>query len=868
MANKILCLFLSLLLLFSLFLPVFAAEETEETGLPETVITELYVSSPEGLLTLAENCRLDSYSQGLHVVLLRDIDLAGIDFPGIPLFCGTFDGGGHTISGLSITADGSSAGFFRYLSETAVVKDLTIAGTVAPQGSRSTVGGIVGENAGMIQDCVFQGNLSGSDKLGGIAGTNKVTGIIDSCRAEGLIHGDHFIGGIAGENMGVIRRCINKASVNITPQQNSVELSDITLENITSSESANTVTDVGGIAGTSGGVIRDCDNFANIGYRQMGYNIGGIAGSQMGYTADCQNFGSIAGRKEVGGIVGQMEPVTSIVYTMDTLQILQGQLDAMGAAAGRASSNLQSSGSAITGQVSALKENIQTATDAAQALLPGGSSDLDSILAAQNALSSSFRGMQSNVQSISSTAQTVIATLSSDLRAITGQINAMGATLRAAPENLGGAVMDVSDSDTPEDTTGKIAACTNYGDILADLNAGGIAGAISPENDLDPEDDLEISGETSLNFDSELRAVIRACTNTASVTVTKQNGGGIAGRMALGLLKDCLNTGSVECGSAEYIGGIAGQSIGFIRQCSAKCVLAGSTHVGGIAGLADTVTHCRSMVQLTGTEKTGAVLGFAESREEISDNYYMTLSADPGAIDGISYAGCAQRLDTTAFLALEELPSVFRKLTVTFLFADGTKTQVALDPGQPLTDRDIPELPERSGHTASWEGLDSLDVLFDCTYQAVYAPYETVIQSKETWKDGSALLLAQGTFLPKETILLTDDIQPPSLGNRQTCTTVLGITPPRSSNPVTLRCLNTSEATIDTVLLLGSNGQWQEVSFREAGRYLVFEANADTLGVALIHTESIPWQMLAIAAAVLALCIALPILIKRKRTQA
>lgn len=864
MAKKVMRLFLSVLLLLSLFFPVFATE-TEETSLPEPVITRLYISNPEALLNLAENCRLDSYSQNLAVILLCDMDLTGIDFPGIPIFCGTFDGGGHTISGLSITCDGSNLGLFRYLTDTAVVKDLTVSGTVNPRGSRSIVGGIVGENAGTIQSCSFRGSICGSDKAGAIAGINKVTGIIETCRTEGLVQGDHFIGGIAGENMGVIRSCINMADVNITSQQNRVELSDITLENITGSESANTVTDIGGIAGTSGGIIRDCDNFADIGYRQMGYNIGGIAGSQMGYLADCQNFGSIAGRKEVGGIVGQMEPVTNIVFTTDTLQILQGQLDTMGALAGRASSNLQSGGDAINGQVNALRENTETAKDAVETLLPGGSTDLDSIIAAKNALASSVSGMQSNVQSISSTAQTTIATLSNDMRSLTGQINAMSATLRNAPENLGGSVVDISDNDTPEDITGKVAACTNYGTVLADFNVGGIAGAISPENDLDPEDDLDITGEVSLNFDSELRAVVLDCTNNACVTITKQNGGGIAGRMALGLVKDCVNTGSVEGGSAEYVGGITGQSIGFLRRNSTKCFVSGSNYVGGIAGIADTVTDCRTMVQLSGTEKVGAVLGFSENRQGISGNYYLTLAADPGAIDGVSYADCAQKLATATFLALEELPSIFHSVTVTFAFEDGSKTQVTLDPGQPLTQAEIPELPERSGYTAAWEGLDTMDVSFDRVYQAVYTPFETVLQSADTWKDGSPLLLAQGSFPPEQVVQLTAAPQPPQAEKRQTVTDVLGVSLPQSITPISLRCLNTSDKAVDTVLLLSSSGQWQAVSFREAGRYLVFDVSADTVGVALIHTAPIPWLMIALAAAaVLMLCIALPILLKRK----
>lgn len=863
MRKRIFCLILSLLLLSSAMMPVFATQE-EEPPPPTAVVTKVFISSRENFLSFAENCRLDSYSRGLQAELLCDIDLSGTDFAGIPIFCGTFLGNGYTISGLNITAEGSAVGLFRYLTQEASVQDLTVSGTLSPQGSRTLVGGIAGQNAGTIQNCTFQGSITGSDRVGGIAGSNTVTGMIVSCLSEGAIHGDHFIGGIAGQNTGVLRRCTNRSSVNVTPQQNSVELSDITLENITNSESANTVTDVGGIAGNNGGVIRDCDNFADIGYRHMGYNIGGIAGSSMGYVTQSQNFGSVSGRKEVGGVVGQMEPVTQIVFTTDTLQILQGQLDAMGALAGRATANLDSAGSAITGQVYAMQENVQTAKDAVQVLLPGGGDDLDSLLAAQSALSSSFQGLQGNMQSISSTTQTAIATLSSDLRALMGQIGAMGATLKNAPQNLGGSVMDISDSDTPEDITGKVEDCANYGSILADLNAGGIAGAVSPENDLDPEDDLEISGETSLNFDSELRAVILDCENRADVTATKQNAGGIAGWMALGLVKECLNTGALSCPTADYVGGIAGQSRGYLRSNSANCTISGASYVGGIAGSADIASDNRSMIRLEAAEKGGAVLGYAENRAAIQNNYYMTLETDPGAIDGISFDGCAQPLKPEDFLALEGLHSIFRQVTVTFVFADGGKKEVHLYPGEALTPEDIPALPEKEGCTAHWEGLEEMTVDFDTVYTAKYTPYTFVLASSRLHKDGRPLALCEGAFLPGEQLELTDAAAP-AVGKRQEVLQCVGVRLPQSITPTTLRLHPQTEAAVSIVLAQNSSGSWQKVPFHQDGSYLVFAVNEDTCAVALVEETPIPWLLIAIPFALVAVLIIVIIILRKRK---
>ena len=117
MRNKILRL-VGLVLAFCVSLTPVVAQEDDNT---------LHITTPDQLLAFAEACRLDSYSAGLTVYLDADLDLTGLDWAGIPLFCGEFDGGGHTISGLSVTGEGSQQGLFHSLSETAWVHDLTCA---------------------------------------------------------------------------------------------------------------------------------------------------------------------------------------------------------------------------------------------------------------------------------------------------------------------------------------------------------------------------------------------------------------------------------------------------------------------------------------------------------------------------------------------------------------------------------------------------------------------------------------------------------------------------------------------------------------------------------------------------------------------
>ena len=142
--------------------------ETADTAEKET----FHIGTVDDLLQLADSCRLDSWSKNRTVYLDADLELTGSGFAGIPSFSGVFEGQGHTISGLSLVDDGSVIGFFRYVQQGANIRDIVIRGRSMPTGSRSTVGGIAGSNAGTLHNCRFEGVSSGASVVGGIAGTN------------------------------------------------------------------------------------------------------------------------------------------------------------------------------------------------------------------------------------------------------------------------------------------------------------------------------------------------------------------------------------------------------------------------------------------------------------------------------------------------------------------------------------------------------------------------------------------------------------------------------------------------------------------------------------------------------------------------
>ena len=886
MIKRIFSCLLCLLLLMHLAVPVCAKtkknkKEEEEVQKPRL---ELRLTTEQGILDLVENCRLDSYSKDILVTLERDLDFTGVEFESIPIFSGTFDGKGHTISGLSLSADGSAQGLFRYLTEGAVVQNLHLEGRIHPGGSRNEVGAIAGHNGGSILNCSFRGSLSGSDRVGGIAGINAITGVIENCTVSGEIYGNHFVGGFAGENQGVIRGCVNNARINTTPQQNAVDISDITLDTLTSSESANTVTDIGGIAGFSSGVIRSCENHGQIGYRHMGYNIGGIAGTQSGYIADCRNTAPVQGRKEVGGIAGQMEPVALIEYKEDTLQILKKQLSSMTGMVNKAASNAQSNAGEITGQIGKLYDQAQTARDAVDTLFPDSLEtlpDADTITAAQNTLTSTISKMPDTLNGIAYATQNTVSRLGKDLQGLSGQISAMGKTIDQAAENLGGSITDVSDDDTEQTLSGKAERCVNEGAVLADLNVGGIAGAIAMENDLDVWENWEQYGEESLNVHSKVRAVIRSCENIGTVTAGKQNAGGICGWQSMGLVKDCTNTALIDGSKADYAGGISGYSTGFIRSCYAKCEVLGNAFVAGIAGSATIATDNLAMVRLPeGPENRGAILGNREQPQQeedekeeppVSGNYYLRPAKDPGAIDGISYAGVAEPMEAEAFLLQENLPNIFRRVTFRFVHADGRTKEVTVKPGETFDESKVPLLPKKENHDAVWEGLaetDLYNVQFDKTFHASYIPHRTVIQSNTLRDNGLPLLLMEGSFKESTVFRTAEATVSPELPQGETVLEVWGFHITQSPETARFLLPEGTDPVGVKILCSDKNECWRTADTSADGSYLVFplEENDRYIALVQIPKDNTNWFLIGgIGALVLVLGV---LLLKKPRRKA
>lgn len=845
------------------------------------------ISTPNDLIKLAENCRTNTWSVGKTVVLLKDIDMKGEKFKGIPTFGGTFLGQGYKITNVNMSYDSSIVGFFRYLQKTAVVDNLTIEGKYNFDNGHKIVGAFVGKNSGRIKNCTFKGTVGAAEKVGGFVGVNETNGVIENCNVSGTVYGNHFVGGFAGVNHGVIRSCKSKAKVNVDSAHNKVGLGEITLDGVKQTEKANAATDIGGISGKNSGVIRSCVNEGNVGYQHMGYNVGGIAGTQNGYIVDCKNYGYIQGSKEVAGIVGQLEPNIVLKYDMDSIQILSGQIVLLGNSVDQVQGNIQSSNNAISNQVNSMKEgvtDVQSSIDAWKYnLLMQDSVDQDQIDAAKNDIGSNMQNVIDQGQGLASAISSGTTSTLGGLTQMMNQFNKTTQVIGNAGENINLNIIDISGKDTDADTLGKVSNCYNYANVKGDKNVGGIVGILAEENDLNKYQDVDVYGSTTLNVSYQIRAVVRDCMNSGLVEVKKNSVGGIAGKSDLGAVLECINIGNLNAIGAKYVGGIVGDSSTIIRNCSVKSVMAGDEYVGGIAGRGNEVLDCYAFVDIKSyIESAGAILGSAldlpdGSTDIVLRNYYFNAGKEVGGIDGITYTGATNQVDVDSFLKLPYLSDLFRTITVTFKAEGMDDVVYTLDVGDNLELNRIPKVNVDKGFEHEWELLPVIstevlsmgetaakeyltektvsNILFDQTYQMTLDIKDNVIGSDERSDKNLSFILAKGLFSKYTTMELKDTYATGEIKkvNYRRVSESWNI---EFSNPgiKQIHYLVPDKFNADYLALYIQNdaGKWERRDYEIEGAYIIFDFHDGETGFALRKTLNLFWVYFILLVALIA----------------
>ena len=164
------------------------------------------VTTADGLLAWNEAVQKD---MTLNCTLADNIDLTGIDWTPIGdydnRYTGTFDGGNHTITGLTINQYGNYVGMIDFLDSGGTVQNLTLENVNITGGD--IVGSVVGDNYGTVTACTASGNVSGTSRIGGVVGYNN--GTVTACyHASGNVSGTSNVGGVVGYNIsGTLTAC-------------------------------------------------------------------------------------------------------------------------------------------------------------------------------------------------------------------------------------------------------------------------------------------------------------------------------------------------------------------------------------------------------------------------------------------------------------------------------------------------------------------------------------------------------------------------------------------------------------------------------------------------------------------------------------
>lgn len=188
-------------------------------------------------------------------------------------YTGTFDGDGHTISGLYYSGSGDDyiyAGLFGYVGSGGQVENVSVVDSYMSVDTNvnAYVGGVCGYNYGTITNCCNDGTVKGSYYTGGVCGRNG--GTITNCYNTGTVKGSYYTGGICAANSGMIMNCYNTGSVT----------------------GSGTYTSVGGVCGLNyarddTATIENCYNTGTVSGTGTYAHVGGVCGENYGTIANC-----------------------------------------------------------------------------------------------------------------------------------------------------------------------------------------------------------------------------------------------------------------------------------------------------------------------------------------------------------------------------------------------------------------------------------------------------------------------------------------------------------------------------------------------------------------------------------------------------
>ena len=249
------------------------------------------VTSADGLMNIAK--LVNGGKSDINITLDTDIDLTGKDWTPIGTdydnsYKGTFDGGGHTITGLTFTTNDEFAGLFGWLNRAGTVKNVVMEGVqiTSNQIYGGSIGGVAGYSWGTIENCSVSGSVSGTVYVGGVVGA-QIGGSITGCSSSATVKGTVDVGGVAGQtnSSATLTACYatGNVTIEINPKKNiaggslvgmnagSSLLACYATGNVTSTGSSTGYMHIGGFLGNNYTTVTAC-YWKNNHEQGIGYN--------------------------------------------------------------------------------------------------------------------------------------------------------------------------------------------------------------------------------------------------------------------------------------------------------------------------------------------------------------------------------------------------------------------------------------------------------------------------------------------------------------------------------------------------------------------------------------------------------------------
>ena len=250
------------------------------------------VTSADGLMNIAK--LVNRGKSDINITLDTDIDLTGKDWTPIGTdydnsYKGTFDGGGHTITGLTFTTNDEFAGLFGWLNRAGTVKNVVMEGVqiTSNQIYGGSIGGVAGYSWGTIENCSVSGSVSGTVYVGGVVGA-QIDGSITGCSSSATVKGTVDVGGVAGQtnSSATLTACYatGNVTIEIAPKKNiaggglvgmnagSSLLACYATGNVTSTGSSTGYVHIGGFLGNNYANVMTACYWKNNHEQGIGYN--------------------------------------------------------------------------------------------------------------------------------------------------------------------------------------------------------------------------------------------------------------------------------------------------------------------------------------------------------------------------------------------------------------------------------------------------------------------------------------------------------------------------------------------------------------------------------------------------------------------